>query len=215
MGFQGAREGAVTCSQCSRVSFPCRRGTACPPVGPLQRLRPYSPLSGVFSNAWLQLWSQLRIRVICEGSEGITLTGACLPGLTWTTSPPHLLYVWVGQSKNQGVWSLDCVEMVLRHHSTHWFILTRHARRACPPSFKESQKIPAGTQSSPGQEKSITLFWRLARVTGDGPGHSDSAPAWVGQAGLWPAPVFQRERHHISPACLSNISNSWPLVHPS
>ncbi|GAB0187162.1 3-oxo-5-alpha-steroid 4-dehydrogenase 2 [Grus japonensis] len=114
-------------------------------------------------------WSQLSVDMSCKGSEGITLVGA--------TSHPHLLYVWVGQTRNQSMWSLDHVEMVLRYHSARWVILTRDVVQALPPSSKGSRKIPAGTQSSPDQEKSITLFQKLARVTGDGLGHSDSAPA--------------------------------------
>nr|XP_010305618.1 PREDICTED: 3-oxo-5-alpha-steroid 4-dehydrogenase 2 [Balearica regulorum gibbericeps] len=50
----------------------------------------------------------------CKGSEVITLMGSWLPGLAQTTSHPHLLYVWVGQTRNQSMWSLDHVEMVLR-----------------------------------------------------------------------------------------------------
>lgn len=71
------------------------------------------------------LGSQLSVHMSCEGPEGIALTGAWLPGPPWTTSPPHLLCIWVGQVRNWSVWSPDPVETVLRHHSARWFILTR------------------------------------------------------------------------------------------
>lgn len=85
-----------------------------------------------------QPWSQLTVRVSCEGPEGIALAGVWLPGLTWTTSSPHLLYVWVGQVSNWSVWSADCVETGLRHRSALWFILSRDAGQALPPSSKGS-----------------------------------------------------------------------------
>lgn len=83
--------------------------------------------------------------------------------------------------------------------------------RPCPPQSKENQNVPARTQSIPGQEKSISLSWKLARVTGHGPGHSDHAPAWVGQSWVTASACFQGEKHHISPAHLAILLLPSPL----
>lgn len=83
--------------------------------------------------------------------------------------------------------------------------------RPCLTLSKENQNIPAGPRSIPGQENSITLFWRLARVTGDGPGHSDRAPAWVGQSWVMASACLQGERHRISPAHLAIFLIPSPL----
>lgn len=138
-------------------------------------------------------WSQVSIHVSCKGPEGIALVGAWLPGLS---GPPAFLAFCTPGWDKRGTRVCGAQTM------WEWFSgTTQHVGsslpgmpgRLFPPSSKGSQKIPTGTQSSPGQEKSITLFWRPARVTGVGPGHSDSVPAWVGEAGLWPAPTFKRK----------------------
>uniref|UniRef100_A0A8C0UKX5 3-oxo-5alpha-steroid 4-dehydrogenase (NADP(+)) n=1 Tax=Cyanistes caeruleus TaxID=156563 RepID=A0A8C0UKX5_CYACU len=58
------------------------------------------------------------------------------------------------------------------------------------PQSKENQKIPARTQSIHGQETSITLFWKMARVRGDGPGHSSQ----IANAMTFIYPFFTRGR---------------------
>lgn len=40
-------------------------------------------------------------------------------------------------------------------------------------------------------------------MTGQGPGHSDPAPAWVGQSWVTASSCFQGARHHTSPAHLA------------
>lgn len=187
-GFRGAREGAVTCAldvfppQEGHGSPPCRTpGTiAAIPTAQWSVFQCTSPAGWGVSSAYT--WAARALKA--SPSRG--------PGCLVPLGPPALLTFCASGWDKWGTGACGVQTRWKRYSGT-----IQHVGSSSPgdPPPRGAEKIPAGTQSSSGH-KSRTLFWRLASITVDGPGHSDSTPAWVGQAGLWPAPPSKGKTPH-------------------